>query len=268
MDKGASKLTIGLVLVLLIGAGGIFLFQNQPGELEPPEVEPKECFSDQDCAVFGEDGQCNCGCFNQNYAWEERGECFCSAPDSCECVNGECKNVFEEQLAQNQPSNSEIQYQTITDSVSIEGSVVGLLSVDYPSLWIPTSSEQMMGIFSNPNVFWAQKGRSPDWCFQGIERHSALTEETGLELYGQTIESLMERAGSVTHLEKKIIHGKHLWRYEYLDTENIRASLWYILFNCGNYDYLIYFSCSGKELGKELPDISEHIISSISCQLQ
>ena len=57
----------------------------------------KKCSSDSDCAVFGETGDCNCGCFNkQALPQGTGGECFCAAPESCKCVNKECEGIFEE----------------------------------------------------------------------------------------------------------------------------------------------------------------------------
>lgn len=56
----------------------------------------KSCASDDDCVVFGETGDCNCGCFNKNTQWVSGGDCFCLAPTSCICVNGKCEDVFQE----------------------------------------------------------------------------------------------------------------------------------------------------------------------------
>jgi len=60
------------------------------------EIGSKACVVDDDCVVFGETGDCNCGCYNRNSLPSgPGGECFCVAPTSCECVNGECEGVFE-----------------------------------------------------------------------------------------------------------------------------------------------------------------------------
>ncbi|GAI22488.1 unnamed protein product, partial [marine sediment metagenome] len=61
------------------------------------ETNRKKCINDDDCIVFGETGDCNCGCFNKDYQWQPEGECFCAAPISCECVNGKCEEVFEKE---------------------------------------------------------------------------------------------------------------------------------------------------------------------------
>lgn len=61
---------------------------------EPCPVS-KICETNEDCLVFGTDGDCNCGCFNKDALPQEPvGNCFCAAPKSCECVDGECEGVF------------------------------------------------------------------------------------------------------------------------------------------------------------------------------
>lgn len=54
----------------------------------------RECDVDEDCVVFGESGDCNCGCYNKDSQWEAGGACFCAAPASCKCVNHRCEGVF------------------------------------------------------------------------------------------------------------------------------------------------------------------------------
>ena len=55
-----------------------------------------DCVLDSDCVVYGESGDCNCGCYNKdNLPSGTGGECFCAAPTSCECVNDTCEGVFE-----------------------------------------------------------------------------------------------------------------------------------------------------------------------------
>ncbi len=59
-------------------------------------VEPLECNLDSDCVVFGEDGDCNCGCYLvDDLPLDSDGECFCAAPKACECVSGKCEGIFE-----------------------------------------------------------------------------------------------------------------------------------------------------------------------------
>ena len=55
----------------------------------------KVCEVDSDCLVFGESGDCNCGCFNKNALPQEPvGDCFCAAPTSCECIDNICEGIF------------------------------------------------------------------------------------------------------------------------------------------------------------------------------
>lgn len=67
----------------------------------PPDCEfedcpsSKICESDKDCVVFGKDGECNCGCYNENALPQDSGgACFCAAPSSCKCVDEECEPAF------------------------------------------------------------------------------------------------------------------------------------------------------------------------------
>lgn len=54
------------------------------------------CEIDSDCIVFGEDGDCNCGCYNKEaLPTSTGGECFCAAPISCKCINNTCEGIFE-----------------------------------------------------------------------------------------------------------------------------------------------------------------------------
>lgn len=58
---------------------------------------PTECEEDSDCVLFGETGDCNCGCYNKdNLPKDTGGECFCQAPTSCDCINGICEGIFAE----------------------------------------------------------------------------------------------------------------------------------------------------------------------------
>ena len=68
----------------------------------PPDCEfeacpvSKACEFDEDCAVFGEDGDCSCGCYNKGAMPQDSGgDCFCAAPKNCRCINRECVGVFE-----------------------------------------------------------------------------------------------------------------------------------------------------------------------------
>lgn len=55
----------------------------------------KYCEIDSDCVVFGESGDCNCGCYNKNdLPSSTGGACFCAAPTSCECIDNVCEGIF------------------------------------------------------------------------------------------------------------------------------------------------------------------------------
>jgi len=82
MSKNKLFWVILIMLVLLI----IFIFV---------EIEPEKCVLDSDCVVFGESGDCNCGCYLKgNLPMTTGGKCFCAAPSSCKCVEGKCEGVF------------------------------------------------------------------------------------------------------------------------------------------------------------------------------
>ena len=100
-----TSIAIGIIIVLVVLVGGYTWWQfaeirkdeaDIPNIVLPDkkEVGADACFIDEDCIVFGEDGDCNCGCFNMRHNWKAEGECFCAAPSSCECVEGKCEDVF------------------------------------------------------------------------------------------------------------------------------------------------------------------------------
>ena len=91
-----SKTIIAIIIIVIIGVFGYWFFQSAPEPQEINEEEAKACEIDSDCLVFGKDGDCSCGCFNKKHDWEAEGACFCAAPVSCKCVEGKCKDVFEE----------------------------------------------------------------------------------------------------------------------------------------------------------------------------
>ncbi len=90
VKKRKTSPILVLALVLLAIAIILGIYTNAPA------IQDKSCITDEDCIVFGETGDCNCGCFNKDYqAWTPGGKCFCAAPISCKCVNGICEGVFE-----------------------------------------------------------------------------------------------------------------------------------------------------------------------------
>ena len=53
------------------------------------------CLIESDCAIFGETGDSNCGCYNKDYLPSEVDENgFCLTPVSCECIDYKCEGVF------------------------------------------------------------------------------------------------------------------------------------------------------------------------------
>jgi len=84
------------VVLLLVAIVLFFLWLYLSPEKENIE-EDLTCQTDEDCMVFGQTGDCNCGCYyKSDLPADSGGECFCQAPTSCQCVDGKCEAVFEE----------------------------------------------------------------------------------------------------------------------------------------------------------------------------
>lgn len=81
-----------LAVLLMSGWGG-------GQEAEPVQrVSDGGCVVDSDCVVYGQTGDCNCGCYTEgNLPAGTGGECFCAAPTSCQCVNSQCEGVYGEE---------------------------------------------------------------------------------------------------------------------------------------------------------------------------
>jgi hypothetical protein len=89
--KNVFALAVLIVFLILLA----ILIQPKPTISEGS----KDCVNDDDCIVFGKTGNCNCGCYNKNnLPSSTAGTCFCLAPTSCKCVNGECEGVFGEEI--------------------------------------------------------------------------------------------------------------------------------------------------------------------------
>jgi len=83
MDK-IVFIGVGLLIILI----AVFLVFPVP---------EKTCEENYDCVVFGETGDCNCGCYHiREIPKDTGGECFCQAPTYCECVQGKCEPRFAE----------------------------------------------------------------------------------------------------------------------------------------------------------------------------
>jgi len=92
-----SKTIIAIIVIIIVAGLGYWVYQSTLAPEERVSEGSKDCVNDNDCVVFGETGDCNCGCYNKdNLPSGTGGECFCAAPTSCKCVNGKCEGVFEE----------------------------------------------------------------------------------------------------------------------------------------------------------------------------
>jgi len=98
---------IAAIIIIVIVFGAYYLMSQSILAPEDEEVsqddgedkvnESQECIDDSYCVVFGETGDCNCGCYHKdNLPSETGGECFCATPDSCKCVDGKCEGVFKD----------------------------------------------------------------------------------------------------------------------------------------------------------------------------
>jgi len=100
-----NKIIVAIIIVIVIVAGLYFMGQSilapEDGEVSQEDEENKgdesqECIDDSYCVVYGETGDCNCGCYHKDSLPSETGgECFCAAPDSCKCLDSKCEGVFE-----------------------------------------------------------------------------------------------------------------------------------------------------------------------------
>lgn len=82
-----------VILVLFFAFVGLSRFNNQTGS--------KQCTINEDCIAYGETGDCNCGCYNEEDTPWLRSPifplnlvmgCHCAAPKDCECIEGKCRS--------------------------------------------------------------------------------------------------------------------------------------------------------------------------------
>ncbi len=91
-----SKTIIAIIIVIVLAGLGYWAYQSTIVPEETTTGGSKICVSNEDCVIFGETGDCNCGCYNKDdLPSSTGGECFCQAPDSCKCVAGMCEGVFK-----------------------------------------------------------------------------------------------------------------------------------------------------------------------------
>jgi len=112
-----SKIIIAIIIIIVITALGYWIYQSTiPPKEEAVSEGSKDCVNDDDCIVFGETGDCNCGCYNKsNLPTETGGECFCLSPNSCKCVDGKCEGVFKEEVTTEEKGTSEEQEEVVLE---------------------------------------------------------------------------------------------------------------------------------------------------------
>jgi len=94
MSKFLINITIFIIFIGVV-YWAYALMPNIQEEIFPEGLS--YCLIDSDCVVFGETGDCNCGCYHKNYLpLKTEEECFCLAPISCRCAKGRCEGVFRE----------------------------------------------------------------------------------------------------------------------------------------------------------------------------
>lgn len=103
MSDFLIKIVGGIIFIFVFSWVSINVFPEiQEGVMGEQEDIPEDsfvCEKDEDCIVFGETGDCNCGCYNKNsLPTSTGGNCFCLAPVSCECLDGKCEGVFIEEI--------------------------------------------------------------------------------------------------------------------------------------------------------------------------
>ncbi len=93
--------TIIVIIIIVVAVGlGYWFYQLASAPQGTNGAEAKSCGIDSDCLVFGETGDCDCGCYNQNNLPSGAGgECFCAGPTACKCVNNKCEGVFGEEIS-------------------------------------------------------------------------------------------------------------------------------------------------------------------------
>jgi len=96
-----NKIIVAIIIIVVVATVFYLMSQSilapENGRVSETEQDgTKECIDDSYCVVFGETGDCNCGCYHKdNIPLETGGECFCATPLSCKCLDGKCEGVFE-----------------------------------------------------------------------------------------------------------------------------------------------------------------------------
>ncbi len=87
-------LTISAIFVFVVCALVVGVYLLKQSVLDSTDVA--KCSVDSDCNLFGETGDCNCGCYlDSDLPENSGGKCLCQAPSDCTCLNGKCEGIFE-----------------------------------------------------------------------------------------------------------------------------------------------------------------------------
>ena len=98
--KKAVIAILGIVILLALIIFGLAYLIGR----NSPSRGGKDCVVDNDCLVYGQTGDCNCGCYHKdNLPTSPGGECFCLAPIACRCVEGQCEDIFEQEAPPEEP---------------------------------------------------------------------------------------------------------------------------------------------------------------------
>jgi hypothetical protein len=140
------------------------------------------CEKDEDCVVFGETGQCNCGCYNKNNFPEEIGEdCFCLAPTSCRCIEGQCKGFYEKvdsfedcvragaPILESYPRQCKINNTTYTEEYCIDEETSKILTLERAREVAQKSEcgDRLLGVYScnkKTGTYWIDLDLKKEGC--------------------------------------------------------------------------------------------------------
>jgi hypothetical protein len=95
-----SKKIVTIIIIIVVAGLGYWIYQSIFASEKVTSEGSTDCVNNDDCVVFGETGDCNCGCYNKDdLPSSTGGECFVSAPVDCKCVEGECEGIFEGEMS-------------------------------------------------------------------------------------------------------------------------------------------------------------------------
>ena len=120
-------LTLIIIVIVVYVAYTLYKDMNMEEELV------KQCETNSDCMVFGEDGECNCGCFNKEHIWESLGACFCAAPRSCQCIESVCTGVIEQVDEPEEPEPKTTEQTCIDSGGTVSTGLCCESAADFPN---------------------------------------------------------------------------------------------------------------------------------------